>query len=42
MGYAYQKLTKTTISKTKVNGTGKKRVGKANGKRKRVRKTKRA
>lgn len=34
MGYAYMKLTKTTTSR--------KKVGKTNGKRKRVRKTKRA
>ena len=34
MGRAYMKLTKTTTSR--------KKVGKANGKRKRVRKTKRA
>lgn len=42
MGYAYQKLTKITTSRRKVSGTAKKRVGKSNGKRKRIRKSKRA
>ena len=41
MGFARQFKRKITTTKRKVSGTTKKRVGKSNGKRKRVRKSKR-